>query len=247
MRKYSILTLPVILLIIASCNKKPVINPTTEDMFRNGRWTIESGTVSMRLPDGRDTVINYMNFLPLCRQDDYYIFHGRNDGAIFSNTIKCDPSDADSITFNWYLGNNNQSLSLFSGYQFFYGITYQIQPFVFDTISYVPLVLDTLHGVLDTLPGFTRTLIVLDTFWKLHFDSCGLKYNDQYNSSLVKFDQTHFTINFWVVSTYPDSTGYHTGIFTYPDPVNPSVIDTLDKNPIIRPDTLHYTITYKNS
>jgi hypothetical protein len=235
------------LIIIASCNKKPVINPTTEDKFRIGKWTIESGTVSMRLPDGRDTVIDYMKFLPICRQDDYYVFHGGNDGAIFSNSNKCDPSDADSITFKWYLGDNNKSLSLYSGYQFFYGIWYQIHSWQVDTFSAPgdPLVLDTLHGYNDTLPGFTRVIPVLDTLWRLHFDSCGLKYNDHYNSTLAQFDQTHFKINFWVVGTYPDSTGHHTGLFIYPDPIS-GLPDSLDKDPIIRPDTLHYSIIFKN-
>jgi hypothetical protein len=244
MKKYLLLTLSVIAIIV-SCNKKPVVTPGRSDMLRTGKWSIESGTVIMKLPDGRDTILNYLNFLPFCHQDDYMVFHEGSDAAMFSAGNKCNAGDPDSFTFKWDLTTNDNYLSLYHGFDFIYGITDTILlPFHFDTLAQIPdLVLDTIHGVFDTLPGYTRTVIILDTIWDMKFDSVSLKYNNIQNSQITDFSQSGFTLHFWVYSQYPDSTGHHTGRMA--DPLNPT--DSLDWNPIWRRDTLKYTIRYRNN
>lgn len=242
MKKYLILTLSLVS-IIAACSKKATTTDNRENMLRNGKWSISSGTITLRLPDGRDTVLNYLNFLPECHKDDYLVFHSGTDAAYFSGSVVCSPSDPDSTTFKWGFSNNQNNLSLYNGFDFITTVTERINPFAYDTISQSPLVLDTLHGVNDTLEGFTRSVIVLDTFWKVVFDQTAINHTNISNGTISSFSQSSFTINFWIVSTYPDSTGHHTGAIIRWDA---SPVDTLDFDPIIRPDTLKYSLTYRN-
>ena len=73
MKKYLLLAVSLIL-IFAACNKKPgTPTATRESMLRSGKWKITSGTLTVRLSNGGDTVLNYMNWIPACRQDDYLV------------------------------------------------------------------------------------------------------------------------------------------------------------------------------
>lgn len=238
MNKYLLLTISFVL-VLASCGKKATTTESRENMLRNGKWSISGGTITLTLPDGRDTTLNYLNFLSLCHKDDYMVFHAGVDAAFFAGGTTCSPSDPDSVTFKWGFSNNQNSLSLYHGFDFITTVTERIKPFVFDTISWSPLVLDTMYGVNDTLPGFTRSLIVLDTIWEVVFDTTTINNPDIYNASVINFSQSAFTLNFWVVSTYPDSTNHHTGLFV-------DVAGTIDQDPIIRPDTFRYSLTFRN-
>jgi hypothetical protein len=245
MNKFAILILSVVV-ITASCSKNSTPIAGRSDMLRTGKWSIESGTVTFKLPSRRDTTVNYLTFLPSCRHDDYLVFHDNQDASIFSNTVKCNPGDPDSVTFRWGFANNNNNLSLYHGFNFVYGITDTLLPFKFDTLHFPPnLELDTLYGVNDTLAGFTRSLIVLDTIWTNRYDSLPLPFADVYNSQVVSFSQAAFTINFTMYGYSPDSTNHHTGL-------NPIVDGSggpagfIDSPVIYRLDTFKYSITYKN-
>mgnify|MGYP003330901680 CR=1 FL=1 len=245
MKKYLILSV-VVCVIVASCSKKTTPAASKEDMLRSGRWSVASGTVTFRKPSGFDTTVNYMNFLPKCRQDDYMVFHNGTDAAIFTGSNKCSPADPDSATFLWNFGNDFATLSMYNGFDFIYGIADSVLPFRFDTLSQYPiLVLDTIHGILDTEFSYTRIVPILDTIWNLRFDSLNLHYNNLYNAKVIDFTESSFTLNFWVYGSYPDTSGHHTGIFIRTD-VSPGP-DTLDWPVIYKPDTLKYSITYKKS
>jgi len=113
-----------------------------------------------------------------------------------------------------------------------------------DTLSQSPiLVLDTIHGINDTTAGYTRVLPILDTIWNLKFDSTNVSNSDLYNAKITAFSQSSFTISFAIYGQqYPDSTNHGTGVFQ--DVVTPGVF--YDFNPVMRPDTFFYTVTYQN-
>ncbi len=246
MKKFSIFTLAV-LAVIAACNKKPNPAPNKEDILRAGKWSISSGKVIVKLPNGKDTTLNYLDYMPWCRRDDYMRFQEGQTAAIFTSGNKCSVADPDSIFFNWYFSNNETNLSMYNGFDFIYGIKEYIKPFRFDTLQQSPyLILDTIHGILDTEFGYYRTIPILDTIWEVRFDSIGLKHTDLYNAKITEFSQSSFTLNFWVYTTYPDSTGYHTGMFTYTDALT-GMLDTIDWEPTMRADTHKYTIKYINN
>src|SRR4051794_40664330 len=115
MNKFGILILLVVV-IIASCSKNSTPIAGRSDMLRTGKWTLASGSVTMKLPSGKDTTLNYLNFLPSCHQDDYMIFRDNQDASMFSNSTKCNVGDPDSVTFKWGFANNNNNLSLYHGF-----------------------------------------------------------------------------------------------------------------------------------
>lgn len=243
MKKALIFTLSIAA-IIAACSKKkdPALNKT--DILRSGKWSISSGKVIMKLPNGKDTTLNYLDYMPLCRRDDYMKFFTAIEAAIFTSGNKCSPADPDSSSFRWNFDNNETTISMYNGFDFIYGIREYIMPFRFDTLQQTPyLVLDTIHGILDTEFGYTRVIPILDTIWEVRFDSVNLKYNNLYNAKILDFKDNEFTLNFSIYATYPDSTGFHTGKFLYTN-LTTGEPDSIDFDPIMRPDTLKYTVKY---
>ena len=250
MKKYLILSLSLILL-FAACNKKPGASaPTREDILRSGKWKITSGTLTVTLPNGKDTTLNYMDWIPSCRQDDYIVFDSGIHAALFSNSTKCNVSDPDSISFQWLFTSNYSYLTMDHGFDFFYGISDSVLPFRFDTLQQSPLVLDTVHGVLDTdaaalAAGYTRVLIVLDTVWKLQFDTVAMPTTAIYNAQVTNFTESSFTISYSLtqppITSRPDTTGFHTGWIIDNTTTPP---DTADFQPIYRPDVFRYKVTY---
>ncbi len=233
MKKYFLLTLPVILILaVVACNKTPTPStPGRADMFRVGKWKISGGTFTKRLPDGHDTVLTYLNFIPDCHKDDYIIFDSGLNAAVYSGSNKCNPSDADHIPFVWQLKNNGNNIDLYSGFNNLYSCWETIMPYYFDTLQNnssdtPPLILDTLIGALDT-PKRGHN-IVLDSMWNVHLDTMATPQISIYNAIITNFSQSAFTIKFSVISTYPDSTNNHATI------------------PITRPDTMKYIVTYSN-
>ncbi len=231
--KYFFLALSVIA-IVASCNKPPQTNYSRESMLRKGKWHVTSGTLTLRKPNGVDTTLNYYNWIPLCHQDDYLVFDSLNKGYIFPGSNICNAGDADSIGFSWKFENGETTLSLYDGFNNTFGVTESIlEPYFFDTLSTGPVVVDTfLSAVAGALMSPPSPGLV-DSFWKLHFDSSAIQRLDIYTATVTNFSSTAFTINFAAISTYPDSTNHHTG-------------GGIDLDPIIRPDTFHYSVTYSN-
>jgi len=242
--KYLCLALSVVL-IFAACNKKPTPTLTRVDMLRTGKWKLSSGTLSMRLPNGRDTTLNYLNYLPSCYSDDYFVFNTSTAGATFTGSNKCSAADADSIEFQWALSNDYNNISFYRGFTFVWSIQESVNYIKFDTLSQSPLVIDTIHGVLDTLPGFYRTVVVLDSTWNLTFVRDSVPTFNINNAAITNFSQSSFTINFTMLSTYPDTVNHHTGVAYFYDVIT-SGQDTVDLPVLTMPDTFKYTLTYTN-
>lgn len=232
MAKYFILSLSLVLIFLVSCNKKATPSASTyADWLRAGKWHLSSGTLTLKLPNGKDTSLNYMNWIPTCHRDDVFGFNSPTTGAVFNGGNRCNAGEADSISFNWKLSDDNNYLSLYNSFHLFYSVTESILPYVFDTLQWNPyLVLDTLHGVNDTAAGYTRSVIVLDTIWNLHFDTTSVANTDIHNAPITNFSESAFTIYFTLLATYPDSTNGHPGL--------------PDQFPIIRQDTFKYKVTY---
>ncbi len=235
--KYFLLVLSIIV-VIASCNKPPVTTPSRESMLRVGKWHVTAGTLTLRKPNGVDTTLNYLNWIPVCHRDDYIKFDSLNVGYLFPGSDICNAGDADSIGFTWKLENGETTMSLYNGFSNTFGVAESILlPVYFDTLSHSPLQLDTLIGAVAASMETPAGPIVLDSLWKLHFDSASIQRLDIYTATISSFSSSAFTINFAVISTYPDSTGHHTGF---------DATNNIDMNPIYRPDTFHYSVTYSN-
>lgn len=237
--RYFFLALSVIIL-WSSCSKNPTINNSRESMLRKGKWRISGGTLSVRKPNGVDTILNYTNWIPYCHKDDYIVFDSGNRAYLFPGSVLCNPSDADSTQFVWKLENGENNISLYNGFNNTFAITETVLlPFFFDTVSTNPiLVLDTIINAATAAAMTPPGVIVLDSMWKLHFDTTAVSGFDIYHASISYFSQNTFTINYALYSTYPDSTGHHTGF----DAANGGI----DFNPIISPDTFHYSVTFTN-
>ncbi len=234
--RYFFLAFCVILM--ASCDKTPKINHNRASELRVGKWHVTSGTLTLRKPNGLDTTLNYMDWIPTCHKDDYIKFDSLNRGYIFPGGTTCDASQADSSAFVWQLKNGETILDLYNGFSNTFGVVETIVlPYFSDTISKSPLILDTLVGAIAAAAMTPPGVVVIDSFWKLHFDSSAVQRLDIYNATITNYSQSAFTINYAVISTYPDSTGHHTGF---------DVTNNIDMDPIIRPDTFHYSVTYTN-
>ncbi len=236
--RYFFLALSVIIL-WSSCSKDPTINNSRESILRSGRWKISSGTLSVRKPNGVDTVLNYMNWIPYCHKDDYIRFDSGNRGYLFPGSILCNPSDADSTQFVWKMENGETTMSLYNGFNNTFSVTETILiPFYFDTVSKSPLVLDTLVNAATAAAMTPPGVIVLDSMWNLHFDTTAVPGFDIYHATISYFSQSTFTINYSMYSWYPDSTHHQTGF----DAANGGI----DFNPVIRADTFHFSVTFTN-
>jgi hypothetical protein len=238
MMKYLLSALSVVL-IFTACNRTPQTPALNrEDILRTGKWKISSGTLTIKLPNGLDTTMNYLNFISACHLDDYIVFDSQMHAEVYSGSDKCNPGDPDYIPFVWQLLNNNTQIDLYNGFNCIYGAHDSIYAYNFDTLfnnasGTPPLVLDTIEGTLDTLIGFApKTIIVLDTMWQLKIDTANVPNSNIFNAQISNFSQAAFTLNFSLISKYPDTTNLHMG------PPHLS--------PIWRNDTFRYVVTYSN-
>ncbi|MCW3122775.1 MAG: hypothetical protein JWQ38_2267 [Flavipsychrobacter sp.] len=229
MTKYFVLTLSVILLFVA-CNKRPTpAAPDRESMLRTGKWKIAGGTFTKKLPYGnKDTTLQYLNFIPDCRKDDYIVFDSQKHAAVFSGALKCNASDADKIPFVWQLTNNGGNIDFYNGFNNLYSASATIIPVHFDTIynDGSTLVLDTLVGVFDT-PAH-GPVVELDSIWEYRIDTLATPQISIYNAEITDFSQSSFMLHFTVISTYPDARNHRWAL------------------PVIRPDTMKYIVKYTN-
>jgi len=227
--KYFYSLMFLVILSVTACNKTPTSTNTVESILQTGRWQLSSGTLSMRLPSGKDTSLDYKNtIVPVCHQDDYLQFYSGLNGAVYANTVRCLVSDADSVSFSWVLSNDNKSISIYNSQYFYYAANETIQPFHFDTVS---LVLDSLY-----YPGNPSTI---DSIYNLSFTeipatATAPNYTlvDIPNISIASITTTSFTLNFSV---------YGLPTYVYPDSTNHN-----EMTPITRADTFHYSLTYTN-
>jgi len=229
--KYFFLALSVVMVFMA-CNKTPTVTANRENLLRSKKWKISGGTLTVKKPNGRDTILKYMDYLPDCYKDDYLKFDSMRYGTIFTGGVSCNVADPASHSFVWQLLNNDMNIDLYNGFNNIFTAADTIQPYHFDTIQKTPyLVLDTLVRRIDTTPGFLKVLIALDTIRELRFRSKPLTQFDIYGATITEFTESSFTLNFSCKGLYPDSTGWHAG-----GPYN--------FEPIYREDTMHYKLTY---
>ncbi len=230
--KYFFLFLSAIVLLTACTQPSPEVTPSTENLMRSRQWKLSGGTMTVKKPDGKDTNLQYLDFIPDCYKDDYMKFDSAHFGLYFTGGEKCDASDPDSRAFTWRLYNNDRYIDLFDGFNSIFAVTQNIEPYRFETLSTAPLELDTIIGRLDTTPGFLKQFIVLDTIREVHFTSYPIHEYDLYGAELVDFTEGSFKLKFSFKTRRLDSTNFHAG-----PPENYPPIDL--------PDTTDYLLTYR--
>ena len=242
-------------LLFFACSKQPKVNQSRENLLRTGKWKLTSGTIKVKKPNGKDTTLDYLKFIPDCYKDDYFVFDSLDYGKRYTGTNTCSAADPEYFVLHWRLKGSGNTIDLYNGLNYIYGIVDTVQPFELDTLSLSPLQYDTIIHALDTLPGYVRSFIALDTIRTLKFSGVpggigptGLPRGgfDIYDADLLNIDQTTFTIHFQMHSYYRDSTKWHTASILLPidhtlpyDP-NPDSLQT------IRLDTFNYSLTFTN-
>ena len=205
---------------VIACNKTPDANPDRAAILRNGKWKISAATVMMRLPNGKDSTINYYNLIPGCHLDDYLKFDSLNRGAVHNGGTSCSLADADSIAFVWQLKNDDNMMDIYNGFTLIDSVAETVLPYHIDTINAnsSPIVLDTLSNIFP---------IVLDSMFTLQFGVQNTPAVNIYNATLTNFSQSAFTMNFMFVAHYPQMSYF-------------------SATPVITPDTFHYSVPYTN-
>ena len=226
--KYVCLLALLVVLTVTSCNKKPTATSTTESILKGGKWHLSSGTLTVPLPDGKDTALNYVSLIvPICHQNDYIQFYSGVSGAVYAGGTKCSPSDPDSVSFNWELINNNSAINIYNSQAVYYSVIESILPYVYDTISKSPLVLDSVsyNGGSKVPGGLTIARKIYDlTFKEIAASPTppSTSLVDIDGATITNLSSTSFTINFSIPGTWPDSMGGHEaspgylkGIYSY--------------------------------
>ena len=122
--KYFFLALSVVLL-FAACSKNTTPTSSTTTLLTTGKWKISAGTLTFRMPSGKDTSVNYLPWIPYCHQDDYIKFTTATQGYSYAGSVTCNPSDPDSIAFIWSLDNSG-TIMKFEGFNFNYSVSYSV-------------------------------------------------------------------------------------------------------------------------
>ena len=230
--RYFLLFITATLMFAACTQVAPTITPDKESILRTGRWILAGGTVTLKNPSGKDTTLDYMQFVPACHKDYYSRFDSIGQAAIYPGSLRCSAADADSISFNWRLLNNDNNIDILNVFNLFWVVYDSVEtPFYFDTVSTNPIL------VLDTI---SSSPVVLDTIWHVRFDSMAVSgplyyqgYN-VYDADISNFSKTGFTLSFKWYSKYPDTSLWHEG--------GPPAY----QSPIMKNDTLRYVLKYSN-
>lgn len=212
--------------ILAACNPQPEVTPNKENILRSKKWRVTGGTITVRKPNGKDTSLKYLSYIDTCYSDDYMKFDSMHFGKVYTNTLKCSPADPEYKNFSWRLFNNDKSIDLYDGFNMIFAVTTSIEPYRFETLSTAPLVLDTIIGRLDTIPGFIKQFIVLDTIRELRYTRYPIRNFDLYGAEVFNFSQSSFNLRFSFKTTRLDSTNFHAGLPNNFDPI--LVNDTAD-------------------
>jgi hypothetical protein len=228
--KYFFLALSL-LVFLAACDKKPTVVPNRENMMRAKKWKITGGTMTVKQPGGRDTILKYMDFLDTCYLDDFIEFDSMHFGSLFMGNSRCNAADPASRGFTWRLWNNDKYIDLFDGFNTIFAVNTSIMPYRFDTLEKSPLKLDTIVGRLDTIPGFIKQFIILDTVRELRYKAYPIPNFDIYGAEISEFTESSFKLNFSFKTKRLDSTNFRAG-----DPNN--------FPPVELPDTSDYSIIY---
>lgn len=229
--KYFFLFLSAVVVLAACTQEAPEVTPSTENLMRSKQWKLTGGTMTVKNPNGKDTSLPYTDYIEDCYKDDYLKFDSAHFGLMYSGGEKCDASDPEARNFTWRLYNNDKYIDLLDGFNRIFAVTQTIEPYRFETLSEAPLVLDTIIGRLDTIPGFLKEFIVLDTVREVRFTPYKIEKYDLYGAELVDFTESSFKLKFSFKTRRLDSTNFHGGA-----PNNEAPIDV--------PDTTDYLLTY---
>jgi hypothetical protein len=226
------LIFPLSLTILAlACTKEPEVPANRENLLRDGRWKIaSSSTFTVKKPDGKDTSLRYLDYIDSCAQDDFLTFDSLNFGYLNLGDIRCDAGEGPRRPLMWRLYNNDNNLDLYNGINMIFGAVGTVRPYRFDTLVKSPLRLDTIIGRLDTIPGFIKNFIELDTIRDLYYSRYKVPGFDIYGGTITNFSESSFTLNFSVYSTRLDTTKKRSG---FPNP-----------EPVTVPDTVEYKINF---
>lgn len=181
--KRSLLFLVALSALFAACDKKPDPQVDTLSMLRSGKWKVNSGTVTMRQPNGIKAPQTYFPNLRLtCLQDDYIAFDSSNRGKVYSGTTKCSGSDGDSVSFVWVLKNNDKNMDIFGGYHIVDSVKY-----TFTTDPSAP------NGV------------------ALSYSAAVSRVFDIHDAKLTNVTDNSFTLEYTLPAQYMDTTGGNWG------------------------------------
>ncbi|GAA4459385.1 hypothetical protein GCM10023093_00290 [Nemorincola caseinilytica] len=215
------------MVIIAACNPQPEVTPSKENMLRSKKWRITGGTITVKKPNGVDTNLKYLDYIDTCYSDDYLKFDSMYFGKSYTGSQKCNAADPEFQNFKWRLFNNDKSIDLYDGFNMIFAVTTSIEPYRFETLATSPEIkLDTIVGRLDTIPGFIKQFIVLDTIRELRYKRYPIPNFDLYGAEITEFSQLLFKVKFSFKTTRIDSTGFHAGAPNNFEPI--LVNDTAD-------------------
>lgn len=181
--KRSLLFLAALLALFAACNKTPDPQVDVITMLRSGKWKVNSGTVTLRQPNGVKADKTYYPDLRMtCLQDDYIIFDSSNIGKVYSNTTKCSGSDVDSANFVWVLKNNDKNMDIIGGYHIVDSVIYNI---VSDPTS--------------------------STGYAVTYSPAVSRISELKNAKLTNVSDNAFTLEYTLYAQYLDTTGGNAG------------------------------------
>lgn len=230
--RYLILALSVASLLFTACNKEPDVTPSKENMLRDKRWKLSSSsTMTVKKPDGKDTILKYRDYIDTCYLDDYLSFDSLYFGWLHTGDQHCDVAEPSQRMFKWRLWSNDNNVDLYGGFNWIFAATCSIEPYHFDTLEQSPLRLDTIIGRTDTTPGFIKSFIVLDTIRELRYHNYKIPDFDIYGATVSSLDASTFSIKFSHKGTRLDSTNFHAGA-----PYNDL--------PLVVPDTVDYNLIF---
>ncbi|MBL7690074.1 MAG: hypothetical protein JNM41_00655 [Flavipsychrobacter sp.] len=200
--RYLLLALSLVTL-VTSCNKDPEVPPSKANQLRAKKWTITGGTLTVKLPNGKDTSLSYLNFVDTCYLDDYIKFDSNYAGSVFTGDRKCNVADPASRSFTWRLLPNETFIDLFSGFNMIFCVNTSIEPYKLVT-------------------GEQGT----DTVRELRYTPYRIPSFDLYGAEIIDFTPSSFKLKFSFKSTRLDSTGFRAGA---PNNNPPAVVaDTAD-------------------
>lgn len=226
--KYFFFLVASAMLLFAACGKPPVITPNKEGILRSKKWRITGGTITVKKPNGKDTSLEYRKYIDTCYLDDYISFDSMHFGKAYSNSDRCNVADPEFRSFTWRLHDDERHIDLYDGFNMIFAVNTSIEPYHFDTLSLDPFKLDTIIGRLDTIPGFIKQFIVLDTIRELRYTRYPIPNFNLYGAEISEFSEVSFKLKFSFKTKSLDSTNYHAGM---PDNFSPIVVeDTADYN-----------------
>ncbi|NDC42579.1 MAG: hypothetical protein EBZ77_13705, partial [Chitinophagia bacterium] len=175
---FSILALSVL---FASCTKEVTNTKSRADMLRTGRWRVDQSTVILTGPNGKPYTLDYGKYRKKCIVDNYLKFDSLNRGAVHNGGTSCSIADADSISFQWMLTDNDQNITIYNHY----------------------LMIDSI--------GQNMVYNTTDSVWEWRFDSAITAHSNLIKCALTDFSQSSFVLNYSLNGVWLDTSGGNQG------------------------------------